>query len=171
MRYHVFHELGPTPQELEKEEEDLETHAQQLLSKFHQMINKYHYLLLMVIQFTCLFYIRALMMFFLTKQESTKEAPTSEHVMVERMFAGEEKQSLERLKEETRVAKELQLTPVWPVKTEPTNASTTTATTPVATNAAADIVNGRRDSPSEDPKLAPKVFLETNFSNFLPSYF
>ena len=78
---------------------------------------------------------------------------------------------MERLKEETRVAKELQLTPVWPVKTEPTNASTTTATTPVATNAAADIVNGRRDSPSEDPKLAPKVFLETNFSNFLPSYF
>lgn len=56
MRYHVFHELGPTPQELEKEEEDLETHAQQLLSKFHQMINKYHYLLLMVIQFACLFY-------------------------------------------------------------------------------------------------------------------
>lgn len=48
VRYHVFHELGPTPQELEKEEEDLETHAQQLLSKFHQMINKYHYLLLMV---------------------------------------------------------------------------------------------------------------------------
>jgi hypothetical protein len=49
VRYHVFHELGPTPQELEKEEEDLETHAQQLLSKFHQMINKYHYLLLMVV--------------------------------------------------------------------------------------------------------------------------
>jgi hypothetical protein len=173
VRYHVFHELGPTPQELEKEEEDLETHAQQLLSKFHQMINKYHYLLLMVIQFACLFSIRALMMLFLIKQESTKEAPTSEHVMVERMFAAEEKQSLERLKEETRVAKELQLTPVWPaVKTEPTTASTTTATTPVAPNAAAaDIVNGRRDSPSEDPKLTPKVFLETNFSNFLPSYF
>jgi hypothetical protein len=77
------------------------------------------------------------------------------------MFAGEEKQSLERLKEETRVAKELQLTPVWPVKTEPTTstASTTTATTPVAT---ADVVNvnGRRDSPSEDQKLTPKVFLE-----------
>ena len=71
--------------------------------------------------------------------------------MVERMFAGEEKQSLERLKEETRVAKELQLTPVWPVKTEPS----TTATTPVAN---ADIVNGRRDSPSEDAKLTPKVY-------------
>lgn len=40
--------------------------------------------------------------------------------MVERMFVSEEKQSLERLKEEARVAKELQLTPVWPsVKTEP----------------------------------------------------
>lgn len=133
VRYHVFHELGPTPKELEKEEEDLESHAQQLLSKFHQMINKYHYLLLM---------------------ESTKEAPTSEHVMVERMFASEEKQSLERLKEETRVAKELQLTPVWPVKSEPT----TSATPPVATNAA-DIVNGRRDSPSEDLKLTPKMAL------------
>lgn len=68
------------------------------------------------------------------------------------MFASEEKQSLERLKEETRVAKELQLTPVWPVKSEPT----TSATPPVATNAA-DIVNGRRDSPSEDLKLTPKV--------------
>ncbi|XP_046439811.1 chromatin modification-related protein eaf-1-like isoform X4 [Daphnia pulex] len=135
VRYHVFHELGPTPQELEKEEEDLETHAQQLLSKFHQMINKYHYLLLM---------------------ESTKEAPTSEHVMVERMFAGEEKQSLERLKEETRVAKELQLTPVWPVKSEPTTSGATATTTPVATN---DIVNGRRDSPSEDLKLTPKMAL------------
>jgi hypothetical protein len=101
---------------------------------------------------------------FVFKQESTKEAPTSEHVMVERMFAGEEKQSLERLKEETRVAKELQLTPVWPVKSEPTTSGATTATTPVATNAV-DIVNGRRDSPSEDLKLTPKVFLDTNFSD------
>jgi len=84
--------------------------------------------------------------------------------MVERMFAGEEKQSLERLKEETRVAKELQLTPVWPVKSEPTTSAATTATTPVATNAV-DIVNvnGRRDSPSEDLKLTPKVFLDTEF--------
>jgi hypothetical protein len=51
-------------------------------------------------------------------QESTKEAPASEFVIVERMFVGEEKQSLEKLKEEARVAKELQLPPVWPVKTE-----------------------------------------------------
>jgi len=41
--------------------------------------------------------------------------------MVERMFVGEEKQLLERLKEEARVAKELQLTPVWPVKSESVN--------------------------------------------------
>jgi hypothetical protein len=101
------------------------------------------------------------LIFVVLKQESTKEAPTSEHVMVERMFAGEEKQSLERLKEETRVAKELQLTPVWPVKSEPTTSGATATTTPVATN---DIVNGRRDSPSEDLKLTPKVFLDTNLS-------
>lgn len=71
------------------------------------------------------------------------------------MFAGEEKQSLERLKEETRVAKELQLTPVWPVKSEPT----TSTTTSVATNAT-EICNGRRDSPSEDQKLTPKVMIQ-----------
>ncbi len=76
--------------------------------------------------------------------------------MVERMFAGEEKQALERLKEEARVAKELQLTPVWPVKSEP--ASTTPTPTPVATNPVVDnLVNGRRDSPCEEPKLTPKV--------------
>lgn len=72
--------------------------------------------------------------------------------MVERMFAGEEKQSLERLKEEARVAKELQLTPVWPVKTEP-------GTTPVAATNPVEVVsvNGRRESPCEEPKVTPKV--------------
>ena len=92
------------------------------------------------------------------KQESTKEAPTSEHVMVERMFAGEEKQSLERLKEEARVAKELQLTPVWPVKSE---LPVSTTPTPVVTN---EIVNGRRDSPCEEPKLTPKVSFVTSWN-------
>lgn len=74
--------------------------------------------------------------------------------MVERMFASEEKQSLERLKEEARVAKELHLTPVWPVKSEPGS------TTPVATNSADVLttnINGRRDSPCEEPKSTPKV--------------
>lgn len=72
--------------------------------------------------------------------------------MVERMFAGEEKQSLERLKEEARVAKELQLTPVWPVKSEPTSS------TPVASTELGLVnVNGRRDSPCEEPKVTPKV--------------
>jgi len=83
-------------------------------------------------------------------QESTKEAPASEFVMVERMFVGEEKQSLERLKEEARVAKELQLIPVWPsIKTEPDS-------TPM--------VNGTREAaaPSSEEtslpnKISPKV--------------
>lgn len=75
-------------------------------------------------------------------QESTKEAPASEYVMVERMFVNEEKQSLERLREEARVARELNLTPVYPVKAE--SGSTTV-----------ELVNGRRDSPCEDVK--PKV--------------
>lgn len=85
-----------------------------------------------------------------------KEAPTSEHVMVERMFASEEKQSLEKMKEEARVAKELQLTPIWPVKSEPV--ATPVATTPVAP-ITGDIVNGigHRDSPCEEPKQTPKV--------------
>ena len=48
IRYHVFHKLEPSSDELEGEENELETRAGQLLSKFHQMINKYHYLLLMV---------------------------------------------------------------------------------------------------------------------------
>lgn len=72
--------------------------------------------------------------------------------MVERMFAGEEKQSLERLKEEARVAKELQLTPVYPVKPEPS------CSTPVApAEVSVTNVNGRRDSPCEEPKVTPKV--------------
>ena len=62
------------------------------------------------------------------------------------MFVGEEKQSLERLKEEARVAKELQLTPVCPavvVKSEPVNETLTV-------NPAAVLqVNGTRES-SED---------------------
>ena len=146
IRYHVFHELDPSPDELEKEEDELETRAEQLLTKFHQMINKYHYLLRMVISFyladcpdaeLCL----------LNVQESTKEAPASEFVMVERMFVGEEKQSLEKLKEEARVAKELQLTPVWPVKTEPD-----AETGPVEGATAVQqtlLINGKRESSPE----------------------
>lgn len=92
--------------------------------------------------------------------------------MVERMFAGEEKQSLERLKEEARVAKELQLTPVWPVKSEPGTAPVTTNTveaTPT-TN-----INGRRDSPCDESKmsLTPKVLISVRCKFFfeLLNYF
>ena len=67
--------------------------------------------------------------------------------MVERMFVGEEKQSLEKLKEEARVAKELQLTPVWPVKTEPD-----AETGPVEGATAVQqtlLINGKRESSPE----------------------
>jgi len=125
IRYHVYHDLDPSPDEMDKDEDEFESKAELLFTKFQQMMNKYQYLLLM---------------------ESTKEAPASEFVMVERMFVGEEKQSLERLKEEARVAKELQLTPVCPavvVKSEPVNETLTV-------NPAAVLqVNGTRES-SED---------------------
>ena len=65
--------------------------------------------------------------------------------MVERMFVGEEKQSLERLKEEARVAKELQLTPVWPnIKNEPDSSA---------------LVNGSKEpnSSSEETNLPNKI--------------
>lgn len=48
IRYHVYHDLDPSPDEIEKEEDELESKADQLLTKFHQMMNKYQYLLLMV---------------------------------------------------------------------------------------------------------------------------
>ena len=63
--------------------------------------------------------------------------------MVERMFVGEEKQSMERLKEEARVAKELQLTPVWPVKSESVSESASVSAISVHQ------VNGIKES-SED---------------------
>ena len=94
-------------------------------------------------------------------QESTKEAPASEYVMVERMFVGEEKQLLERLKEEARMAKELQLTPVLPVKSErdisPSDSTDVTQQ---------PLVNGKKE-PCDDylstaastptPRMTPKV--------------
>jgi len=107
------------------------------LTKFHQMMNKYQYLLLM---------------------ESTKEAPASEFVMVERMFVGEEKQSLERLKEETRVAKELQLTPVCRpvVKCEPGSESSST------TSQLHHQFNGKREKESpEDVALTSTTAMTT----------
>ena len=79
--------------------------------------------------------------------------------MVERMFVSEEKQSLERLKEEARVAKELNLTPVYPVKTE-------------LGAATVELVNGRRDSPCEDvkPKVTPIHLISySEFGSFLNS--
>lgn len=51
VRYHVFHELEPSPEVLGKEEDEFEERAEQLLSKFHQMVNKYHHLLLTVLLF------------------------------------------------------------------------------------------------------------------------
>ena len=48
IRYHVFHELEPSADELQRHEDELETKAQHLLTKFQHMINKYHHLLLMV---------------------------------------------------------------------------------------------------------------------------
>jgi len=95
-------------------------------------------------------------------QESTKETPTSEFVMVERMLVGDEKQSLEKLTEEARLAKELQLTPVWPVETEqdaetgPLDGATAVQHTL--------LINGERESSPEihqpaqaTPKTQPKV--------------
>ena len=91
--------------------------------------------------------------------------------MVERMFVAEEKQSLERLKEEARVAKELQLTPLLPVKTEPeASASSTSYPTEMIH---APLLNGKREpgtdeqpSPTAASKVTPKVKAEKK-SNFL----
>lgn len=95
--------------------------------------------------------------------------------MVERMFVSDEKQSLEKLKEEARVAKELQLTPVWywdailfcqtvghhllfshrPVKSEEEAASGSDAAAPsTPTPSTAPTVNGKRE-PSTDVKNPP----------------
>ena len=77
--------------------------------------------------------------------------------MVERMFVGEEKQSLERLKEEARVAKELQLTPVWPsaVKTEPVEPAAAVQQQPV---------NGLPEEPKNAKvKTTAAGYLETVF--------
>lgn len=95
----------------------------------------------------------------LLKQESTKEAPASEYVMVERMFVGEEKQSLERLKEEARVAKELQLTPVLPeLKTEPMDEDLDPEAMAAAQAAAVEqAVNGLAEELSDQQLKIPKV--------------
>ncbi len=95
----------------------------------------------------------------LFKQESTKEAPASEYVMVERMFVGEEKQSLERLKEEARVAKELQLTPVLPeLKTEPMDEDLDPEAMAAAQAAAVEqAVNGLAEELSDQQLKIPKV--------------
>lgn len=81
--------------------------------------------------------------------------------MVERMFVGEEKQSLERLKEEARVAKELQLTPVVSgVKEEPMEAEQDPEAIAAATAAAVEqAVNGLAEELKipDEPKIPEEV--------------
>ncbi|XP_046400804.1 trithorax group protein osa-like isoform X7 [Ischnura elegans] len=87
VRYHVLNERVLSARDLDKADEIFEATARHLLDKFSQMTAKYRYLLLM---------------------ESMKEVRTSELMMIDRMFVAEEQLALERLKEEARLAEELE---------------------------------------------------------------
>lgn len=46
LRFHVYHELDVSPEQIEKEEVQIESKATELMDKYNTMLNKYHYLLL-----------------------------------------------------------------------------------------------------------------------------
>ena len=79
LRYHVFHELDSSPEEMIKAEDDFEEESNDLLSKYHSMLDRYHFLLM---------------------QESKRMVSSSEEVMLARLWDSEERQIHAREKEE-----------------------------------------------------------------------
>jgi Conserved region of unknown function on GLTSCR protein len=81
--YHVFQEKVLSQKDLDKADEFFEATSQHLLDKYEQMVHKYQYLCLM---------------------ESQREVPTSELMMIDRMFLADEQTSLKELKEQAAAA-------------------------------------------------------------------
>lgn len=81
--YHVFQEKVLSQKDLDKADEFFEATSQHLLDKYEQMVHKYQYLCLM---------------------ESQREVPTSELMMIDRMFLADEQTSLKDLKEQAAAA-------------------------------------------------------------------
>jgi hypothetical protein len=79
----VFQEKVLSQKDLDKADEFFEATSQHLLDKYEQMVHKYQYLCLM---------------------ESQREVPTSELMMIDRMFLADEQTSLKELKEQAAAA-------------------------------------------------------------------
>ena len=89
LRYHVFNELDPSPEEMWMAEEDYEDQSAQLINKCEDMLNKYHYLL---------------------AHESMRMAASCEEVMLARLWDTDERQTFAREKEEVRNGSSIDLT-------------------------------------------------------------
>ena len=89
LRYHVFHELGPSPDDMWQAEDDFEDQSNQLIDKYKDMLSKYHYLLM---------------------HESMRMASSSEEVMLGRLWDSDERQHFAREKEEVKNDRPIELT-------------------------------------------------------------